>query len=52
MLQWIQAYNIRPEAFRLARRVAEREPKHATALFVAGIAAGRLRKLERTAVKP
>jgi len=29
---------------RLARRVAEREPKNATALFVAGIAAGRLRK--------
>lgn len=32
------------EAFRLARQVAEREPKNATALFVAGIAAGRLRK--------
>jgi hypothetical protein len=32
------------EAFRLARQVAEREPKNATVLFVAGIAAGRLRK--------
>jgi len=32
------------EAFRLAKQVAEREPKNATALFVAGIAAGRLRK--------
>ena len=32
------------EAFRLARQVADREPKNATALFVAGIAAGRLRK--------
>jgi spermidine synthase len=32
------------EAFRLARHVAEREPKNATALFVAGIAAGRLHK--------
>ena len=32
------------EAFRLARQVAERDPKNATALFVAGIAAGRLRK--------
>lgn len=32
------------EAFRLARQVAEREPKDATALFVAGIAAGRLRR--------
>ena len=31
------------EAFRLARQVAEREPKNATAHFVAGIAAGRLR---------
>jgi spermidine synthase len=32
------------EAFRLARQVAEREPENAIALFVAGIAAGRLRK--------
>ncbi len=32
------------EAFRLARQAAEREPKNATALCVAGIAAGRLRR--------
>ena len=32
------------EAFRLARQVSEREPENASALFVAGIAAGRLRK--------
>jgi spermidine synthase len=32
------------EAFRTAGQVAEREPENATALFVAGIAAGRLRK--------
>ena len=32
------------EAFRLAQQVALREPENATALFVAGIAAGRLRK--------
>jgi Flp pilus assembly protein TadD len=34
------------EAFHLAGQVAEREPENATALFVAGIAAGRLRKPE------
>ncbi len=32
------------EAFRMAGQVAEHEPDNATALFVAGIAAGRLRK--------
>jgi len=32
------------ETLRLARQVAAREPKNATALFVAGIAAGRLRR--------
>jgi tetratricopeptide (TPR) repeat protein len=32
------------EAFRLARQVAAREHKNAPALFVAGIAAGRLRR--------
>ncbi len=34
------------EAFHLAGQVAEREPENATALFVAAIAAGRLRKPE------
>ena len=34
------------EAFRLASQTAERDPKNATALFVAGIAAGRLRRPE------
>ena len=34
------------EAFHLAGQVAEREPQNATALFVAGLAAGRLRKPE------
>jgi Flp pilus assembly protein TadD len=34
------------EAFRLAHRAAERDPKDGTAHFVAGIAAGRLRKPE------
>jgi tetratricopeptide (TPR) repeat protein len=32
------------DAFRLSSGVAEREPSNATALFVAGIAAGRLRR--------
>ena len=38
------------EAFRLARQTAERDPKNSTALFVAGIAAGRLRKPEEALV--
>jgi len=38
------------EAFRLARQTAERDPKNSTALFVAGLAAGRLRKPEEALV--